>query len=65
VQGNAFLTQKKKMKKLTRTTGPHFEIVLDANGNPILVKINSAIVNGKKTKQNFNNAKKPKQNGKE
>ena len=53
------------MKKLIRTTGPHFEIVLDDNGNPILVKINSAIVNGQKTKQNFNNAKKPEQNGKE
>jgi hypothetical protein len=52
------------MRKLIQTTGPHFEIVLDDRGNPILVKVNSTIVNGQKTKQNFNNAKKTEKNGK-
>jgi hypothetical protein len=52
------------MKKLIRTIGPHFEIVLDDKGNPILVKVNSTIVNGQTTKENSNNNLKLRKNGK-
>lgn len=45
------------MRKLIRSTDPHFEIVLDDNGNPILVKVNSTVVNGQMTKENSNNLK--------
>lgn len=46
------------MRKLIRTTGPHFEIVLDEKGNPTLVKVNKTIVKGQETeKTNINNLK--------
>ncbi len=53
------------MRKLIRTNGPHFEIELDDKGNPILVKVNSTIVNDQMTKENSNNNLKLRKNGKE
>ncbi|MCZ8296003.1 MAG: hypothetical protein O9297_02145 [Flavobacterium sp.] len=52
------------MRKLIRTTGPHFEIVLDDKGNPILVTVNSTIVNSQMTKENSNSNLKLRKNGK-
>ena len=65
VRGNTFLTETSlTMRKLIRTTGPDFEIVLDDKGNPILVKVNSTIINGQMTKENSNNNLKLRKNGK-
>lgn len=43
------------MKKLIRTTGPHFVIELDKNGNPVIVTVNSTVTNGQMTKENSSN----------
>ena len=52
------------MKKLIRTTGPHFVIELDKNGNPVIVTVNSAVTKGQMTKENSNNNLKLRKNGK-
>jgi hypothetical protein len=43
------------MKKLIRTTGPHFVIELDKNGNPVIVTVNSTVTNVQMTKENSSN----------
>jgi hypothetical protein len=52
------------MKKLIRTTGPHFVIELDKNGNPVIVTVNSNVTNGQTTQENSNNNLKLRINGK-
>jgi hypothetical protein len=65
VRGNAFLTETSiTMRKLIRTTGPHFEIELDENGNLVQVSINRTIINGQKIEKNNTNNLKQIKNGK-
>ncbi len=52
------------MKKLIWTTGPHFVIELDKNGNPVIVTVNSTVTKGQITKENSNNNLKPRKDGK-
>jgi hypothetical protein len=52
------------MKKIIRTTGPHFIIELDKNGNPVIVTVSNTVTNGQMTKENINNILKPRNTGK-
>lgn len=52
------------MKKIIQTTGSHFEIALDENGNPVMVRVNAALVKGQMTKINIKNNLKIRKNGK-